>query len=1003
MYGGFMKFGGILLMAGLLGAANAQPVKNLTDASINTGDTLTLHSDTTYLLTEKVFVEDGAVLKIEAGTLIKGQEKTGDNATALIICRGGKIYAQGTKFKPIIFTTESDNLGNLTSANKGLWGGVVILGKATTNEVEAEIEGIATGDPRALFGGTKDDDTSGVLKYVSIRHSGATIAPNNELNGLSLGGVGSGTVLEYVEAYASSDDGFEWVGGTVNGKHLGASFCDDDGFDIDQGYRGNLQFLFAIQDSIATNMNANWAGEWDGDDTKGASPFGLWTIHNATFIGGGSTANTSNGGIIFKANAGAKIYNSIFSNFKKNRGIVIEDLQDSSQDSRKRFESGDIVFKNNLFWGVGGSTVLDSIMLWNYKNAEGASVYPAAPQLADSMKLWGNLNANPMFSNLAYGNLALDPRLSQTSPAFSNLYTFTADAFFKTVNYKGAFGNDNWITYWTALWDEGIAAEPKGIVEKIIRDNDIVANSQITFHKDTVYVLTEKVFVESGAVLTIEAGTVIKGDEATGDNASALIICRGAKIIANGTAANPIIFTAYSDNVTDPSDLTNLNKGLWGGVVILGNAITNEGEAEVEGIATGDPRSKFGGAVDADSSGILRFVSIRHSGATIAPNNELNGLSLAGVGSKTVLEYVECFASSDDGFEWWGGSVNGKYLIASFCDDDGFDIDQGFRGNLQFILAIQDSIATNMNANWAGEWDGDDTKGSTPFAQWTIANATFIGGGATANSSNGCIHFKANGAAKVYNSVFSNFKKDRAIVIEDLQDSSQDSRKRFEAGNIVFKGNIFWAHGTATVIDSAMRWYYKDAQGASLYPAASVLTDSLKIWANTYVDPAYAKIAYGAGSGKLDLRLTPTSPSLVNHVSIPGTYFEATDYKGAFKTNNWADSWSALSSLGFFAPDFALVGVKHSIKSSVARSTALQCMVRNNTLRFTYSIPKQEAISLNLFSITGKRIATLSNRVQSAGTHLLEINAPKLASGTYVVHLKTATSGVINSKFIINK
>ncbi|MBN1759660.1 MAG: T9SS type A sorting domain-containing protein [Chitinispirillaceae bacterium] len=987
-----MRFTALAMIMGALAISGSAQEKTLTDESIEAGETVTLSKDTTYILDGKVFVEEGAVLNIQAGTVIKGEEGSGDDASALIICRGARIYAKGTKYNPIIFTAKSDEMGNLSNTDKGLWGGVVILGNAVTNEGEDEIEGIAAGDERTLFGGDDDDDTSGVLQYVSIRHSGITIAPDNELNGLSMAAVGRGTVVDHVEFYCSSDDGVESWGGCWNGSHLVASFCDDDAFDIDQGYRGTLQFLFAIQDSIAEGMSANFAGEWDGDDTKGAEPYALWNVYNATFIGGGSTANSNNAGIILRANGAAKVYNSIFTSFKKNRGLVIEDLQDEdAQDSRKRFEDGDIVFGNNIFWDVGGAESLDSIMRWYYKDEEGSSQYPAAEELLEKMEEWDNTYENPELTKIAYGMAALDPTLSDDSPAMDNLAAYPEDNdFVKEVSYKGAFENDNWMAYWTALWDEGILADVETEKpEVVLRDSDIEADGELTLEKDNVYILSEKVFVEEGAVLTIEAGTVIKGVEEKGENSAALIICRGAKIIAEGTQDEPIIFTAYSDDLDDPEDLTNMDKGLWGGVVLLGNAVTNEEEDEVEGIAAGDERAKFGGDDDEDSSGILRYVSIRHSGVTIAPNNELNGLSLAAIGSKTVLENIEVFASSDDGFEWWGGTVNGKNLIAAFCDDDGFDIDQGYRGTLQFIFCIQDSIAEGMSANWAGEWDGDDTKGAEPFAQWTIYNATFIGGGSTANSNNAGIKLSANGAAKVYNSLFLDFKKNRGVVIEDLQDESQDSRKRFEDGDIVFGNNIFWNVGGEESIDDIMRWYYKDEEGKSQYPVADELVDSMKEWSNELVDPELTSIGYAAGKNGLNPRPQEESPAFSDLAEYPESDFvEAVGYKGAF-LNNWASKWSFLSEGGYFTEEF--IAVKKSLAGKNSIAPAIAASFRQSLLNVSYTVPTDGSVSLRLYNLGGKRIANLVDGFKKSGRHQVSTDITGIANGMYICNLTAGT------------
>ncbi len=248
-----------------------------------------------------------------------------------------------------------------------------------------------------------------------------------------------------------------------------------------------------------------------------------------------------------------------------------------------------------------------------------------------------------------------------------------------------------------------LIAAPAGIFAA-----DIVAPASITasttWTRNNVYILDAKVFVESGATLTIESGTVIKGRaKANPADATALIITRGARIAANGTATQPIIFTAESDNlsVTAPN-LTESDRGLWGGVVILGRARINtaSGQGNIEGIATTDPRGTYGGNDDDDNSGSFRYVQIKHSSAIVAPNVELNALSMGAVGRGTVIEYVDAYAANDDGFEFFGGTVNTKYLISSFNDDDNFDWDESFRGKGQFWFAIGAPDKGNRRWRW---------------------------------------------------------------------------------------------------------------------------------------------------------------------------------------------------------------------------------------------------------------------------------------------------------------
>lgn len=222
-------------------------------------------NDNVYQLGGRITVVEGATLTIEAGTVIKGEAGTGSNATALLIARGGKLMAEGTATAPIIFTSIADEItpelvaeGSFSSPNldpdiNGLWGGVIVLGKAkisASNDAgdvsEVQIEGIPTSDPNGLYGGNDDTDNSGVIKYISIRHGGANIGSGNEINGLTLGGVGSGTVIENIEIVSNQDDGVEFFGGTVNVTNVVVWNTGDDAIDTDQSWAGTLNNFVII-------------------------------------------------------------------------------------------------------------------------------------------------------------------------------------------------------------------------------------------------------------------------------------------------------------------------------------------------------------------------------------------------------------------------------------------------------------------------------------------------------------------------------------------------------------------------------------------------------------------------------------------------------------------------------------------------------------------------------------------------------------------------------------
>jgi hypothetical protein len=220
-----------------------------------------------------------------------------------------------------------------------------------------------------------------------------------------------------------------------------------------------------------------------------------------------------------------------------------------------------------------------------------------------------------------------------------------------------------------------------------VTDADLIGGQTYDWTADNVYILDGLVYLEEGGVLNIEAGTTIKGATSitTGDNTSALIITRGARIVARGTASAPIIFTAEEDDLSDSGDFTAQDRGEWGGLVILGNATIARpgGEDGIEGIDADEARARFGGGMspdDSDDSGVLSYVSIRHGGAQLSTDNEINGLTLGGVGSGTTLDYIEVFANEDDGIEFFGGTVGIKHASVAFCGDDGFDYDFGWRG-----------------------------------------------------------------------------------------------------------------------------------------------------------------------------------------------------------------------------------------------------------------------------------------------------------------------------------
>ena len=250
-----------------------------------------------YILGGKVVVGKGVTLTIEPGTIIKGKPGSGSLASALIVQRGSKIEAVGTAEKPIIFTAESDNIGvgqtagtNLDENVRGLWGGLIVLGRASgsykLDVKEIQIEGIPANDTFGLYGAgdaLNDKDNSGTLKYISIRHGGALIGEGNEINGLTLGAVGSGTTIDNIEVVANVDDGIEFFGGTVNATNLIVWGCGDDGLDIDQAYSGTIDNAIVI-----SGEKSDHSLEVDGPE---GSAIGSFTLKNISLYGHATAVN----------------------------------------------------------------------------------------------------------------------------------------------------------------------------------------------------------------------------------------------------------------------------------------------------------------------------------------------------------------------------------------------------------------------------------------------------------------------------------------------------------------------------------------------------------------------------------------------------------------------------------------------------------------------------------------------------------------------------------------
>jgi len=308
-----------------------------------------------------------------------------------------------------------------------------------------------------------------------------------------------------------------------------------------------------------------------------------------------------------------------------------------------------------------------------------------------------------------------------------------------------------------------------------------------TLDASKIWLLKGRVSVESGATLTIPAGTIIKAASGTGADASTLIIARGATIIADGTADAPIIMTSVSDNIevggTYPSSAPALNvdtRGLWGGILILGNAPCSFSgdvtELQIEGIPTSDTNGLYGGSDAADNSGSVQYLSIRHGGAEIGEGNEINGLTLGGVGSGTKINHIEVVGNVDDGIEFFGGTVNASNLLIWGQGDDAIDIDQGYAGTIDGAMVILTAASDH-----GFEIDGPEGAAKGRF---TLKNATVVGAtdDCEAQGVDGeMADFRKGATGDVLNILFRDFAAGKDVELDASADAAT-----YTAGTLTF-------------------------------------------------------------------------------------------------------------------------------------------------------------------------------------------------------------------------
>lgn len=365
-----------------------------------------------------------------------------------------------------------------------------------------------------------------------------------------------------------------------------------------------------------------------------------------------------------------------------------------------------------------------------------------------------------------------------------------------------------------------------------VLDSDITEN--VTLETGKTYTLNGGVHVKSGATLTIQPGvTIVAQHDETVDY---ILIEQGAKIDAQGTAAQPIVMTSEKKEA-----------GAWGGLHICGYAHTNNGSGKSE-----IGNAPYGGNNDADNSGTLKYIRLEYTGYAFDEEHEANGVSFYGVGNGTTVEHLQAYQGSDDGFEFFGGSVNVKYMVVTSCSDDSFDWTEGWNGKAQFLIAYQEGESSlGYACDCLMECDNNGTNNAaTPVAHPTIANATLIGNGGDAQG----VRLRAGTQVELYNTIITGKGKPLTVETNETENALKDGTSKLEY--VAISGELSSKQGIYTNADFAQ--------------ATGNLTNKEFSWTGKYV---------GTLDGGKDLSAD--------------SFFTKTDYKGAVKSgDDWTSGWT---------------------------------------------------------------------------------------------------------------
>jgi hypothetical protein len=825
--------------------------------------------------------DNGATLTIEPGT-----EVLAFDTGALLVTRGSKLVANGTAADPITFSSLDENYDGL-----GEWGGVIIQGFAPQygqggtgacygNGDVCNVEGEG-GTEIAVYGGNDPADNSGTLRYVRIAEGGLVAGPNNEVNGLTLQGVGYGTTIEYIQVHSNLDDGIEWFGGTVNVRYAVLTSNDDDDIDYDEGYMGNIQYALIQKNQTADaprGSNDPRGVEANSSDADYV-PETEAVLANVTIIGGplnNSAAATAGQqpGMRLRGAVKTAVYNSSVSDF--NVGCVRIDDANVNGD---------------------GTLVVESVVaMVNVLGDCEDGFYEKRP---------ANISDNIEELILTYSDtFAIQETAAQLSEApVINAVNNGSGFVFDQTDYVGAVdpNGDAWWEGWILPGSLGEVEQPPVQPADFVScnaDNSVctisgLINKNYTLVAGTEWRLDGEVIVGTGnEVVTSDADvqaaraagvtlTINPGVQVRAFSTGSLIVTRGSKLNAVGSSASPITFSSLADDDLD-------GEGEWGGVILQGFApqYGPGGTGPCFGGGTvcnvlgegGTIIGNYGGNDPADNSGSLRYVRIAEGGKIAGPNNEINGLTLQGVGYGTTIDYIQIHGNLDDGIEWFGGTVNVTHAVLTNNDDDDIDFDEGYMGNIQYVIVRKNpdkSAPTGSNDPRGIEANSSDAD-YAPETEATLANILILGSdlvNSTTSVAGQQPGMRLRGAVNVaiYNTGVRDFDTG-CIRIDDANVNGD--------GSLIVASDVTLVN----VLGNCNTGFY-DTRAAD--------TEVNSGGAGVTIDSAYALTSAAANV---------TAPEIVAVDNGSGFSFDNTDYVGAVEpgstpSNAWWSGWIIEGSL----------------------------------------------------------------------------------------------------------